>query len=623
MKTLIPMIVPLCLAIGGCTGSTPDLPDVLLVTWDTVRADHVGIEATPTWNRLASRAVVLSEARTPAPTTLPAHASIMTGENPPVHGARDNGTWPLTEGLPTLAERFREAGWSTGAFVSATVLDSRYGIARGFSTYNDHIRPGKGRVVAHRSGAETVEQAIEWLMDRPTEQPVFIWVHLFDPHRPWETSEDPSVTDYQAAIGKADQATGRLIDVMEARGRLDASIIAITSDHGEGLGEHGEETHGYFAYDSTIRVPMLFWVGDEVSTSSPTEQGTIGGPASLLDVATTLTAAAQLEPVGSRGINLLKYTGKARLPPRTLSVETVVPAVDFDAAPIFGVIDKDQRAVFDLPTPERYHLDSDPKQLVNRFAQSDPKEVAQSLGRFPRHWPPSTDPMALSDADREALESLGYITRSEKVTDISSVDPKDRIDLFNLLTNTPEESAAQLLERSNAMIDKHGMVPALMLFKADLFDALGRPSDALATVRQAATAHPADRDLNGEYLNRSRKMSELSRLATAIEDELEQTPTDRTMQRDLALTYHRLQRFDEAETIYRNLLKRDPGNDEVRVELSRILASQQRYDAALGTLAPALRRPSHSPAVDCMAGRLMSRGKDRGEEAARLLQHCD
>ena len=612
----------LVLGIAGCADPKPDKPDVLLITWDTVRADHVGDHSTPTWNRLAKRAVVFAYARTPVPITLPAHASIMTGENPPVHGARDNGTWPLTDGLPTLAERFRQAGWTTGAFISASVLDSRYGIGRGFSTYNDHIRPGEDRVVAHRDGAETVEHAIDWLLDKPTEQPVFLWLHLFDPHRPWDKASEAKTTDYQAAITKADSATARLLDVIEARGRLESTIIALTSDHGEGLGEHAESTHGFFAYDSTIRVPMLFWVGDKVSTRPHTSQMTVGGPASLIDVATTLTQAAGLDPIGAHSIDLLAAADHGGVSARDLSIETVIPALDFNAAPIFGVIDHDGRAWFDTPKPERYHLDSDPRQLVNRYRDTHRAEAAAVFHKFPRRWPPKTDPMLLAPEDRAALEALGYITRSITPTALSTVDPKDRIDLFNLLTHTPDAPATTLVKSAELMEKVHGPVPALMRFKADLFDAIARPIDALEALKQAAEAHPTDQDIADEIKVRIRKLDELRHLVEAIQTQLGAAPNDLTAKRDLALTYHRLQRFDEAETMYRSILEANPSADDIRIDFARMFASQQRYDTALGTLAPAMRRPAHASAVDCLAGQLMRRGLGRAQEAAALLKHC-
>ena len=275
---------------AGCAPSSPNLPDVLLITWDTVRADHVGEEWTPTWNRIAKRAVVFPDARTPVPITLPAHATLMTGELPPIHGARDNGTWPVNGGLPTLAEQFQSAGWTTGAFVSASVLDSRYGIARGFSTFDDHIRPGKDRVVAHRPGTETVGNAIDWLMDKPPEKPVFLWVHLFDPHRPWETSTKAGITDYQAAIQKADDATSKLLDVMEARGRLESSIITITSDHGEALGDHGLMYKGCRFYEGLVRIPLIIsWPGRFVADHQS------DALVELLDLSATLLDLADVE----------------------------------------------------------------------------------------------------------------------------------------------------------------------------------------------------------------------------------------------------------------------------------------------------------------------------------------
>ena len=607
---------------AGCSPQNAAQPDVLLVTWDTVRADHVGLPHTPTWNELSERSTVFTEARSPAPITLPAHASIMTGVNPPEHGARDNGTWPMSDALPTLAETLRGAGWSTAAFVSASVLDSRYGIARGFSTYNDHIPPGKNRVVAQRPGSQTVDDALDWLSDKDDEQPVFMWVHLFDPHRPWDPVENGNQTPYQAAIGLADTATQRLLNGIEARGKQENSIVVVTSDHGEGLGEHGEETHGYFAYDSTIRVPLLVYAGSDVAVAQ-TSRTEVQGPASLLDIAPTLLDLTGTAVFDAAGISLVPHLDGKRIESRTLSVETVTPALDFDTAPIFGVYDHNKRAWYDTPVKERYHLDSDPKQLVNRYRDAHAEQAEKVFSQFPRRWPPTTDPMALSDQDREALEALGYITRSEVPKETSAIDPKERIELFNLLTQTPDENAMELLKRTNAMVAKHGHVPALMLFRADLLDALARPVDALNTVRIAAESHPTDRDLNGEYLNRSRKMNELEQLAAAIRQELRNNPRDLTAKRDLAITLHRLQRFDTAERLYRSILEDDPASDETRVDLARMLASQQRYDAALGTLAPALRRPGHSTAVDCLAGRLMSRGLGRPAEAQRLLQKCE
>jgi Flp pilus assembly protein TadD len=206
---------------------------------------------------------------------------------------------------------------------------------------------------------------------------------------------------------------------------------------------------------------------------------------------------------------------------------------------------------------------------------------------------------------------------------VSTVDAKDRVELFNLLTNTPEGSALDLLAQAETMTEAHGPVPALMLFKADLLDALGRSRDSLEVVRTAAEAHPTDRDLNGELLKREQERTHLKQMAVAIRRELQHNPSNGEAKRDLAITLHRLQRFSEAERLYRGLLTEQPANDGFRVDLARMFASQARYDTALSTLAPALRRPEHDPSVDCLAGKLMSRGKGQTEAAAQLLDKCE
>jgi arylsulfatase A-like enzyme len=612
----------LLLVGSSCSSVNKSQPDILIVTWDSVRADHVGESNTPVWNDLASRAAVFSQARTPSPITLPAHASIMTGQNPPIHGARNNGTWPLIESVPTLAERFKEAGWATGAFVSATTLDSRNGIARGFNTFNDHIRPSESRTIGRRSAAETVTQALEWLTYRESDQPIFLWVHIFEPHTPWAETKQNQSSPYAAAISTADRTTGLLLDAQQARGSIEDSIIVIASDHGEGLGEHGESSHGYFAYDSTIRVPMLLYIGDGVGVE-PTKGTEVTGSVSLIDLAPTLLSAAKLPPMKSAGTNLLPYLNGKPIPPRNLTVETVLPELEFDAAPIFGVYDKQQVAWYDLPEAERYRLDSDPKQLINRFHANDGPKAEQLFQKFDRRWPPEANLHPLSDEEQETLEEMGYAQSRDSEPREVLTDPKLRIELFELLTQTPEESAVQLLEKANSELTAHGPVPALMLFISDLLDAIGRPVDALEAISMAVKAHPDDRELVAEQLQRQRKLNELRNLASAIQGELKASPNDLVAQKDLALTLHRLQDFEGAVKRYRAILKQDPGNDEARLDLARIFAAQDKYQTALALLAPALQRPGHPNTVDCLAGLLLSRGMGRAKEAERLLNKCE
>lgn len=246
-------------------GHREPAPSVLLVTLDTTRADHLGAYGgprgvTPRLDELAERAVVFTRAYAVAPMTLPAHASILTGRLPTRTGLRWNGDQKLAAAVPTLAERFRDGGYSTAAFVSAAVLDRAFGLDRGFSAYDAEVSGAASRWKAERPATETVRRALAWLAAQPADRPVFLWVHLFEPHDPYRPPEpfagrfpkDP----YSAEIAAADDALGPLFATARfAPGSR--AIVSVVGDHGESLGEHGEATHGILLYDSTLHVPWL------------------------------------------------------------------------------------------------------------------------------------------------------------------------------------------------------------------------------------------------------------------------------------------------------------------------------------------------------------------------------
>src|SRR6185295_19211933 len=252
---------------GGSAGP----PDVLLITVDTLRADHLGAYGdaqalTPVIDGLAARGARFAQVIAPAPLTLPSHASIFTATTPFTHGVRDNAGFVLGPALPTLAERFRAAGYSTAAFVSGYPLHRRFGLARGFDQYDDRLTRGgdRARPAAVERRADETIAAVETWLGRPApgpRRPMFLWVHLFDPHAPYEAPEPYRTRfgerPYDGEVAFVDAQIGALLQrVTQARPDR-ASVVAVTSDHGEGLGEHGEPTHGLFVYDSTIRVPLV------------------------------------------------------------------------------------------------------------------------------------------------------------------------------------------------------------------------------------------------------------------------------------------------------------------------------------------------------------------------------
>ena len=269
------------LLLGGCRrgarqgnaaidGRSGRHPNVVLVTIDTLRADHVGsygnaAAATPNLDALAARGVRFQTAVAHVPLTGPSHASILTGLTPLAHGFRDNGGYALGTAVKTAAEDFRAAGYRTAAFVSGFPLDRRFGFDRGFETYDDHLPRGNDRrrtPYVERRGDATTDAVLRWFSAPPAPAaPFFLWVHYYDPHAPYEPPGELAGrfrdAPYDGEIAFVDTQLGRLVQALEQKGAMAGTVLLVTADHGESLGEHGEGTHGIFVYDATLRVPFI------------------------------------------------------------------------------------------------------------------------------------------------------------------------------------------------------------------------------------------------------------------------------------------------------------------------------------------------------------------------------
>src|SRR5262245_41257207 len=304
-----------CVAAVSCDGSPsrPPVrrPNVLLITIDTLRADRLGRGLTPAIDALAARATRYTQARTTVPLTLPSHVAIMTGSLPPENGVRLNGD--VLKVRPTLARAFHDAGYRTGAFVGAYVLDRRFGLSGGFDTYDDRVPrdpSGDARFEAERRGDAVADAALAWLSTSATAAaPVFAWVHLYDPHAPYDPPQaflaKAGGSAYDGEVAFADAQVGRLLEWLRTSGLEPSTIVVVTADHGEGLGDHGEATHGMLAYDSTLRVPLMVVVPAEEGARPPRgerhERGEDAANVSLADLAGTLLQAAHIPvPDGMR-----------------------------------------------------------------------------------------------------------------------------------------------------------------------------------------------------------------------------------------------------------------------------------------------------------------------------------
>ncbi len=345
---------------------------MVLLTLDTTRYDAVGFHAgpegvTPNLDALAAEGERFLWARTVAPVTLPAHASMLTGLVPPRHGVRDNGLGALPAAAVTLAERARDAGRDTAAFVSAVVLDRAFGLDQGFDTWSQPARPRQAATVAYaeRGAAEVVRDVAAWLARRDPARPYFLWVHLFDPHRPYEPPE-PFASRFPGApylgeVAAMDHAVGELWRrLVEHAGE---PLLAVVADHGEGLGEHGEDTHAVFCYDSTLRVPFF------LRHPGGARAGTVRDEVvSVVDVYPTLLGAMGLEaPAGIDGRDL---AGAALPDGRGAYFESFYGYLHYGWSPLVGWVDRDGKYVHSA-RPELYRPREDPGEQRDRVAAGD------------------------------------------------------------------------------------------------------------------------------------------------------------------------------------------------------------------------------------------------------------
>jgi arylsulfatase A-like enzyme/Flp pilus assembly protein TadD len=377
--------------------------NLLLVTVDTLRADRLDAALTPNLARLAARGRQFRTTYAHAPLTLPSHASILTGLLPPAHGARGNGAFRLDASKLTLAERLRTAGYRTGAFIGAFVLDSRFGLDQGFDHYDgvaDERAFAADFGFAQRRAPEVLGAATKWILDPVAPiRPWFAWVHLFDPHAPYDAPG--AEAGYDGEVRFVDRALGNFLAHLDRGGALARTLIIVTADHGEALGEHGESTHGLFAYDSTMRVPLV--------VSGPgLGPGIHDDVAALVDLVPTVLDVLSLPEETALPGRSLRLMSGGSAGSRATYLEAMDGWLTAGAAPVSAIV-RDGWKLIDTPLPELYDLGSDPAEAHNVIAAS--AERAQQLrAALPALAAGAVAPATVSlTPEAEArLRSLGY-----------------------------------------------------------------------------------------------------------------------------------------------------------------------------------------------------------------------
>ena len=533
--------------------STTERPDVILVTIDTLRADHVGCYGysaaqTPTLDRLCREGVRFTNAFTASPITNTSHASIMTGLYPSRHGVADFGV-PLANTHATLAEQFQKAGYKTAAFIGAVILDSSAlapGLNRGFDHYENFptktaTKERWGRV--ERRADVVIEKAIAWL-NATSGTPRFLWVHLYDPHDPYEPPEPFKARfaerPYDGEIAYADAALGKLVAMLEQQRRLASAVMFIMSDHGEGLGEHGENTHGIFLYDSTLHIPMIARLpGGARKGSSIDEQ------VSSVDVMPTLLDLAGLSVPAVDGSSLKSALQTGAATDHDAFSETDYP-IRFGWAPLRSIRQGGAKYI-EAPRPEYYDLKADPRELTNLYAPwNDGVQALRAVLADFRSKAPQPDTHATAPVDPntiEELKALGYLGTNAGATTAPEPsmlpDPKDKIEVQNLI------HAGMMADESGDGVTAQQAFAAAV--KAD-------PGSAIA-LRQLGTA---------EF-----KVGKFKAAATHLASAYAHEPNDSSISLLLGQALEKTGDYDAAKNVLEAALKQSPGQYDARVALGR------------------------------------------------------
>ena len=486
-----------------------EVKNVVLISIDTCRADHLscygyGRNTTPNIDRIARESILFTNAYSPVPLTLPAHGSMLTGTIPPYHGVHENQGYKLHESNVTLAEILRQNDYTTGAVISSFVLDSQFGLNQGFEYYNESfVELLKDTDESQRRGGEASRFAMEWLDENRSER-FFLFLHYYDPHTAYEPPEPfaSRFSDnlYAGEIAYTDQCIGQVLGKLKELGLYDSTLIIITGDHGEMLGEHGEETHSYYIYQSALRVPLVF------KLPGSTCPGKIDDPAGIVDIVPTVCGILDIDiPPYVQGKDLSPYFVKKQRPAqdRELYCESLVPTT-YDAGSLLGVINARYKYI-QTTRPELYDLVQDPGETKNLLMQEPHRarilqDRLSSILEASVNEKSTDSKMELDEEGRKKLESLGYIAgagvREDFEFDQSREDPKDIIEFHSM--NVKAKMLIEQKEYSEAkkicekMIQERPSFPDPYSYLADIAGRRGDRAGAVAYMTELMRLRPND-----------------------------------------------------------------------------------------------------------------------------------
>ena len=558
--------------------------NLLLITLDTTRADRLACygyrdATTPALDALADSGVKFTRAYCNVPLTLPSHATILTGLYPPEHGIRSNGEKSLAEKVTTLAEVFASHGYRTAAFVAAFVLDAKFGLDRGFTTYDDYEMPvtddlyDEGMMYRYRQGDRVADSALSWLR-KHSRRPFFCWVHFFDPHRPYYPHPifDGRYRNspYDSEIAFMDAQVGRLMEYLRLSNLIDRTIVIALGDHGEGLGQHGEEEHGLLLYNSTMHVPLI------ISLPGTFPRGAeVPEPISTVDLFPTVLELFGWKFQGHvSGQSFATAIGGGRIPARPIYGETEFPLTEYGWSPLQSMTTSNWKFI-KAPREELYNLTDDPGELKNLAIKraGEAGQLKSELALIEKEMvKQEASEVKLDERSREVLASLGYLGGGGIARKVAGTlrDPKDAIELRTTFVQAGADISRNMIPEGEAALQKLiKKSPETYAFRAKLakmYYDRGMWEKAVKEFKEIAAMSP---DKYGSHYNLGKALIKAGRYDQAIQ-ELRQAikidPKETGGLNNLGIALFRSGRYPEAMDAFRasislNTKQVDPHNN--------------------------------------------------------------
>ena len=631
--------------------------NVLLISIDTLRADHLGCYGyqnidTPHIDQLAKEGLLFNSCYTTVPITLPSHSNLMTGQYPLRHGVRDNGTFRLGQESLTIAEIFKSKGYQTAAFIGAFVLDSRFGLNQGFDVYNDRMDSNKETpeiLYEEKRAGEVIEAAVEWLT-QPREAPFFLFIHCFDPHAPYNPPEQYKgknllcgqgghsqvIPCYDGEIAYVDACLGNLFQKMKELGVYDNTLICFTADHGESLGEHGEPSHGIFVYDSTLHIPLIIRYPQAVPADKvfPSQVSNVSIAPTILHLSgiewpDSLMQGRVLLSLNSKGTcSLIEFD-------EPMYCESYFPFYNHHWSPLEGVRTVEWKYI-QAPKPELYHLTEDPQELRNLYTQrkDQVKGMEELFYELKNKYSTGSEKrkskaISLDRDTRKRLESLGYLwtapTEHYREHKGDYPDPKDMVitlTFFNVAAyhylREEYEPALYNFQKSLEINPQDVFGHFMMGF---IYQKIGKFEKARIEFFECIQIDPAY--VNG-YIHLGGIHFKLGQIDPALQylgKALELDPDSIEAHRNLGVLYLSEGEYDRAVEAYKEALQRDPESPDILYDLGSIYFAQKDYPSAFQNYQKAITlNPHYIDAYNGLGTIYLAQGKI--EEAKKHIEYA-